>query len=163
MKQKLRMKLLYVPVQPANGRTMQVYGDSGGPLIVEYSREGNQKRWLQVGVTNKRAWASEGTVATLIYARVSSYADWIERTTKGAAVPLRVPATDAPDPEQLTIRLSQVEAQIASLETTVQSLESNRALLRQSLEELQKVAGQDVQLQTQEDGILNSVATILGE
>ncbi len=145
------------------------YGDSGGPLIVGYSGDGG-KRWLQVGVANRgtsQSHNSETPHVTVVYARVSSYADWIQKTTNGAAVPLRVPATDdAPDPEsreRLTIRLSQVQKQIESVQANVQSLQSVRNQLKLSIDQLKDAEGKDKRQQTAEDGLLGSVSTVLAQ
>ncbi len=45
----------------------------------------------------------------------------------------------------------------------MQSLQSNRTLLKQSIDQFKGVEAQDKKLQTTEDGILNSVSTVLAQ
>ncbi len=133
------------------------WGDSGGPLIVAYSGEGDTQ-WLQVGVNNR--FAKDRNAAkplSSVYARVSSFAAWIETTTQGAVSAI----SSTMDAEQLTTRLSQVQAQVRSLEQSVRSLHSKRDRLKRLLEQWQTAEGQDRALQTKEEGFLNSAATHL--
>ncbi len=142
------------------------FGDSGGPLIVSYSVGGN-KRWLQVGVSNRVAISAASPSLNDyiggIFARVSSYADWIHSTTQGAAPLVAAPDPEEDDADEITRRLSEVNAQISSLQATAQSLQRNRTLLKQHIDDFKGVEGQDKKLQTTEDGILSSVSTVLAQ
>ncbi len=141
-------------------------GDSGGPLIVPYSA-GWDTKYLQVGVIIGSGSDDWLTPLTQMTARTSSYSDWIRQNTQGAVSPIVVTQTpaapDPPESERLTNRLSAVEAQIRSLQTTVRSLQSNRALLKRSIDQLKDAEGQDRRLQTTEDGILSSASTTLAQ
>ncbi len=141
------------------------HGDSGGALTVTYSAEGATST-LQIGVITHIGLEAEDRPVTTINARISSYADWIQTTTGGAVSPIVFipPAEPEPDEtEQLTTRLSTVNTQIRSLQDTVQDLQSNRALLKQRIDEFKGADGQDKKLQTTEDGILSSASAILAK
>ncbi len=98
-----------------------------------------------------------------IYTRTSSYVDWIHSTTQGAASLVSAPDPDEDDTGQITRQISEVNAQIGSLQVTVQSLQNNRTLLKQRIDEFKDMEGQDKRLETTEDGILNSLSAVLAE
>ncbi len=133
-------------------------GDSGGPLVVAYPETG-ATQWLQVGVVQRAAINSDGTHVSAVYARVASYVEWIRKTTNGAVSFIAAPYPD--DPEEIMTRIREVQAQILTLRTTVQSLRNNRTLLKQRIDEFKGVEGQDKHQQTTEDGILASISAIL--
>ncbi len=138
-------------------------GDSGGPLIVPYPRDGDIK-WLQVGVASEIAVDLAGTIVVGLYARVSSYADWIQKSTGGAVSPIEYSPTAEPDlddPEQITARLTQIQTQIESLRSTVLSLQGNKKQLKLNIDQLKDVERQDKHLQTTEEGILHSASTLI--
>ncbi len=98
--------------------------------------------------------------------RVSSYADWIQRETSYAVSPVAYyppPDPDSEEREQFTTRLSQIQKQVESLQSTVQSLQSVKNELKLSIDQLKDLDGQDKRQQTAEDGILNSVSTLLAQ
>ncbi len=145
-------------------------GDSGGPLIVSYSVDGNT-RWLQVGVASRSAVSDtwnlrdnyKTAIITSVYMRVSSYADWLHSTTQGAASLVSGSDPDDDDIDEITGRLSEVNAQINSLRATVQSLQTNNTLLKQNIDEFKDAERQDKVLQATEDETLNSLSALLAE
>ncbi len=127
-------------------------------MVVAYPETGAMK-WLQVGVITRAARIG-GTHISTVTAKVASYAEWIRTTTNGA-VSIIIAAPDPDDPEEITTRISEIKAQILTMQATVQSLQGNRTLLKQRIDEFRGMEGQDRKLQTTEDGILGSVSAIL--
>ncbi len=129
-------------------------GDSGGPLMVAYAGEGDPQ-WLQVGVASRGARdVGSGEFITIVYSRVSSYADWIRETTGGDVSPIG--DTSTTDIEQITNGLTQVRAQIRSEQVTVRALQRDRAQIREAIGGLIDAWEQDASLRVTQNGILES-------
>ncbi len=144
-------------------------GDSGGPLIVNYSRSEGPK-WLQVGITSMAAKNAAEIKVTAIYTRVSSYTEWIQKATKQAVVPLSEPAPSelSSSGDQITARLHEAEkqvqtlqGQVQTLQGTVQSLRAERIELRKKLSQLKQLEGQVQPLHVRVDQLLQSASTAL--
>ncbi len=143
-------------------------GDSGGPLIVSYTGDGNLK-YLQIGVTSLFAQtrSTAGSTATVVFARVSSFASWIKSTTENAVSPIdeKGGATTilTQDASQMLNKLTQTQARILSLQGTVRSLQRDRDKIKGLISQIKGVDGQAKSLQTKTDSFLRSASTILEE
>ncbi len=131
-------------------------GDSGGPLIIPYSGEGDLQ-WLQVGVANRHVQGDLALPVASSYGRVAPYADWIKESTQGTIVPVTVQST----PEQLTSQLKQSQADLQALRQVELLLRSNREQLARFVGQLNTAEKRDKGLQTSEDGIHASISTLL--